>query len=359
MVAIVPREGIVCLEVKGGRVSCRDGVWRTVDGKGHVHELVRSPFRQAREAMFALRDSIRNHFRSHSPESRCPIGCAVVFPDLAELPPTPEFERSDVIYSQDLRPISASIRRLIRNRLRGHQPSRGPGYPEPPQHEALKKFLRPSFDQLVAASVRIDRTEKALLSLTEEQYDRLDELEDNPRCLFQGAAGTGKTLLAVEHARRRARAGDDVLMVCFNRLLGAWLQGQLRDAAVTVGTWHDVLKQVICASGAREEFLAREQELVDGDSEAQRALYDEVYPDYAEVALLGRDEPPFHALVVDEAQDLIGPRRLSVIDLLIRGGLSGGRWSMFGDFTRQALYNRDTRGSRDPSWTCKRMEEAA
>ena len=35
-VAIIPREGIVCLEVKGGGVSCRNGVWRTVDGRGHV-----------------------------------------------------------------------------------------------------------------------------------------------------------------------------------------------------------------------------------------------------------------------------------------------------------------------------------
>ncbi len=81
-VAIIPREGIVCLEVKGGGVSCRNGVWRTVDGRGHVHELLKSPFRQVREAMFALRDSIRKHFERHSPESQCPIGCAVVFPDV-------------------------------------------------------------------------------------------------------------------------------------------------------------------------------------------------------------------------------------------------------------------------------------
>ena len=72
-VAIIPREGIVCLEVKGGRVSCRDGVWRTVDGGGHAHELLKSPFRQVQQAMFALRDSIRKHFRPYSPESQCPI----------------------------------------------------------------------------------------------------------------------------------------------------------------------------------------------------------------------------------------------------------------------------------------------
>ena len=30
-VIIVPGEGIVCLEVKGGRVSCRDGLWLSMD----------------------------------------------------------------------------------------------------------------------------------------------------------------------------------------------------------------------------------------------------------------------------------------------------------------------------------------
>ena len=348
-VVIVPREGIVCLEVKGGRVSCRDGVWRTVDGRGHVHELLRSPFRQVQEAMFELRRRIGEHFGRHSPESRCPTGCAVVLPDVRELPPTLEFERSDVIYSQDLRPVSVSIKRLIRNRLRQHQPSGGPHYPEPQQHEAIKRFFRPDFDRVIATAVRIERAEDKLLSLTEEQYDRLDELEDNPRCLFEGAAGTGKTLLAVEFARRRAMAGDKVLLVCFNRLLGAWLQERLRDAAVTVGTWHDLLKQVICASRAGEEFLAKERELREGGSEAQRTLYDEVYPRYAEIALLERDEPPFGVLVMDEAQDLIDPGRLPLLDLTIRDGLRGGRWSIFGDFTRQALYNRKAGdGSRDP-----------
>ena len=348
-VAIIPREGIVCLEVKGGRVSCRDGVWRTVDGRGHSHELLKSPFRQVQQAMFALRDSIRKHFRPYSPESQCPIGCAVVLPDVQELPPTPEFERSDVIYSQDLRPISASIRKLIRQRLRDHQPSRNPRNPEPEQVQTIRNFLRPEFYRVEAMSVRIERAEEKLLSLTEEQYDRLDELEDNPRCLFEGAAGTGKTLLAVEFARRRARAGDRVLLVCFNRLLGAWLQGQLRDSSDTVGIWHDVLRQAICDSRAGQEFLVRERELAEGDTEAQGTLYGEVYPDYAETALLEREEPPFDVLVMDEAQDLINPGNLPLLDLMIRGGLAGGRWSMFGDFTRQSLYNRNrSDGNNDP-----------
>ena len=59
-----------------------------------------------------------------------------------------------------------------------------------------------------------------------------------------------------------------------------------------------------------------------------------------------RDEPPFDVLVMDEAQDLLGPGDLPLVDPTIPGGLGGGRWSMFGDFTRQSLYNRN-RGDRN------------
>ena len=33
-VVIVPTEGVVCLEVKGGRVSCQSGVWQTMNRYG-------------------------------------------------------------------------------------------------------------------------------------------------------------------------------------------------------------------------------------------------------------------------------------------------------------------------------------
>ena len=57
-VAIIPGEGIICLEVKGGRLSCEEGVWRTMDRHGNVATLKKSPFLQARDSMFALRDAL-------------------------------------------------------------------------------------------------------------------------------------------------------------------------------------------------------------------------------------------------------------------------------------------------------------
>ena len=346
-VVIIPREGILCLEIKGGRVSCENGMWRTMDRYGNLAVLKKSPFMQARDSMFALRRSIIDHFGQGTPESNCPIAFAVVFPDVTCPPVTPEFERSDVIDVQDLRgPISASINRVVQNRLRDFQPRSGERYPTPSQLRAILTYLRPDFDLVVAKAVSLSRTEVKLMSLTEEQYERLDELENNPRCLFEGAAGTGKTLLALEYARRANSTGAKVLLVCFNRLLGDWLQEQTKDTEVTAGTWHEILKRMIVASSVGEEFLVHENEALGNDDRVM--LFEELYPFYGEIALEEIDTP-FDVLVMDEAQDLFNQTTLDLITRAIRGGLAGGTWGIFGDFTRQALYSSSSESVADLS----------
>ena len=335
-VVIVPTEGIVCLEVKGGRVSCQAGIWRTMDRHGNSAVLKKSPFLQAREGMFALRKSVVRHFGEGAVESRCPIGCAVVFPDVTCPPLAPEFERSDVIDFDDLRnPISKSIMRVARRRLRDFQPRGSDRLPTPSEARAIRSFLRPDFEMVVARSVSIGRTEARLLRLTEEQYTRLDELEGNPRCLFEGAAGTGKTLLALEHVRRAERVGARVLFVCFNRLLGEWLHQQTHGLDVTAGTWHAIARRLILSSSVASEFEEQEREAL-GRGNAG-SLFGELYPLYGEAALEEMGTP-FDVLVMDEAQDLGDRHTLDFLNLAICGGLAGGRWAIFGDFTRQALY---------------------
>lgn len=341
-VAIIPGEGVICLEVKGGRLSCEQGVWRTMNRHGNVATLKKSPFLQARDSMFALRDALVRHFGEAAPETRCPIGCAVVFPDVPCPPLTPEFERSDAIDSDDLRgPISKSIMRVARRRLREFQSRHGDSLPTAPEARAIRNFLRPDFELIVAKGVSVGRIEEKLLRLTEEQYARLDELEANPRCLFEGAAGTGKTLLALEYARRASGNGSKVALLCFNRLLGGWLQEQTRGTGVAAGTWHAIVRRLILESSIAKDFQEEEQRALQaGDT---RTLFAETYPFFGELALqeLGT---PFEVVVMDEAQDLCNEHTLDVLNLAMSGGLAGGRWAIFGDFTRQALYG----GTEEP-----------
>ncbi len=336
-VVIIPNEGIVCLEVKGGRVSCKAGTWQTMDRYGKSITLKKSPFQQARDGMFAIRKSLIQHFGEASAESRCPIACAVIFPDVVSPPLTPEIDRADVIDLDDLRnPISKSILRVVRRRLRELQRNKSYRHPTSIEAKSIRQFLRPDFELIVAKGVTVGYAESTLLRLTEEQYSRLDELEANSRCLFDGAAGTGKTLLSLEYARRAGYSGRKVLFVCFNRLLGEWLKKQTTEMNIVTGTWHTIARRIILTSSVADEFKVLEREtLKTGDT---NKLFKETYPLFGMVALTETSNNLFDVLVIDEAQDLCTEETLDFLNLAIHGGLAGGRWAIFGDFTRQALY---------------------
>ena len=76
----------------------------------------------------------------------------------------------------------------------------------------MASILRGDFDCAVAMSVQLRNANEALIALTKEQYRCLDQLDDNPRCLIQGPAGTGKTLLAIEEVKKFAARGDKVAL---------------------------------------------------------------------------------------------------------------------------------------------------
>ena len=195
-VAIIPKEGIVCLEIKGGGISCEDGKWKTTNRDGEESVLKKSPFAQSKDSMYALRYAIREHFGEGSRESQCPTGSMVVFPDTGCPPLTPEFERSDIIDSEDLRNrlISSCIMNAVRKRLREFQQREEESVPTPSEAKKISKFLRPDFERVPAKGPWLEETEQELLKLTEEQYEIIDQLEDNPTLPVRRSRGNWKDI---------------------------------------------------------------------------------------------------------------------------------------------------------------------
>ena len=68
-----------------------------------------------------------------------------------------------------------------------------------------------------------------IIDLTEQQNSYLDLTANQQQAVFTGGAGTGKTTLAVEKAKRLAREGNCVLFVCYNAALAAHLTEELED----------------------------------------------------------------------------------------------------------------------------------
>lgn len=71
--------------------------------------------------------------------------------------------------------------------------------------------------------------EEAVLHLTEAQFSILDMCRTTPKFAILGAAGCGKTYIAIEQARRCAAAGDRVLFLCYNRGLSDYINNQFKS----------------------------------------------------------------------------------------------------------------------------------
>lgn len=335
-VVLIPGSGVICLEVKGGRVACANGIWTSIDSFGNPHILKRSPFKQAQDGMHELRAALEERLKRPPGFYQVPFGYAVIFTDVEAPPADVGTEPWEVIDCHGLNAgitgllLKAVKQQRIRLKIRSSPPE-----PQPALLKQMRDTLRPDFERIVARGTLVSDSERKLLSLTEEQYEVLDLLAGNPRCLFEGAAGTGKTLLALEFSRRVARAGDRVLLICFNRLLGEWFSGEITAAGAATnvigGRFYKCLRDTIAVSAIAAEFFDAEKSAED------EHLFDSVYPLYGQLAIEECIQK-FDVIVMDEAQDLIKPAVLQMLDAWLKGGLAKGRWAFFGDFHRQAIF---------------------
>ena len=341
-VVLIPNEGIFCLEIKSGRVARQEGVWRYTNRYGDVSTSTIGPFRQVRDGMFSLLEAVRRHFGRQHRYTKLLYGFGVVFPHISFVQEDSEIE-SWQIYDRNSRrqPVSRFLRNLSINTRRNVESQRWYDEEEsrPSLSDILKllDFLRGDFERIVKPADLMIDTEEQILRLTEEQYRCLDQLQDNPRCLFDGGAGTGKTLLALEYARREATSGKRVFLVCFNRLLGQWLasqRGASLSPSIEVDYFHHFLDRIIADSSLRNEFRRAKR------TEDQDYLFGELYPLFALDALSEDFVESYDTLIVDEGQDLIRSEYLDVFDGLINGGLAGGTWAIFCDFFHQTIYGK-------------------
>ena len=77
-------------------------------------------------------------------------------------------------------------------------------------------------------------------------------------------------------------------------------------------------------------------------SSATAQFWNHELPDLALHVLLSRTEPAeYDAIVIDEAQDVLFEPFVDVLNLLVKGGADRGKWVLFGDLQKQAIYRHE------------------
>ena len=69
----------------------------------------------------------------------------------------------------------------------------------------ITRVLNPVFDHVPTLSSRIDLIGEQMVKLTDDQYEMVETVEDSPRVICTGGAGTGKSLIAVRTAISEAQ----------------------------------------------------------------------------------------------------------------------------------------------------------
>ncbi len=333
-IVIVPDLGVLVLEVKShNSVRYDEQGWHL----GHDTPELRGPFKQASSALHSIRKYLIGIDSSYN---KIVMWSAVSFPRLDFLIKSPEWHDWQVIDRRKLtsRPISKTIRQILehgRDTLMENQ-VRAARTPEvhasSERCQSLLFALRPRFEIAVSPKSRRKEEDQQLLELTEEQYMALDQMAWNPRVVFSGAAGTGKTVLAMESARRITADNPNakIGVFCFNKLLGDELSKSLvasspRCTVCNIDAWLTNIAKPLLTPEDKKSTDYFEGRLASIASD--RLLEDNQYE-------------PFDYLILDEAQDLLRNHYLDVIDLALKGGLAGGNWLFFGDFLGQDIFTR-------------------
>jgi hypothetical protein len=288
------RDGVAVIEVKGHRVRIEQGVWKDGDVP-----MSPQPLAQAQDNAYDLRRRLR---AAHPSLGHARVEWAVALPNTTgiegRLPPG--VDRRQVLTCDRLEQLRDSIDELMTMRFGG--PIGQPGL------DRLLTLLRPDVDFVYDPQARARLARRRLDAICAEHVTVLSRLDLNRRVCVTGGAGSGKTRLAIEWARRALDRGERVLLCCYNDPLGGELVARLPDdARLEVGSYFRLALQLDGMPAL---------EVPDG---ADSAWWDHTATGHLR-ANWHRITQRFDAVVVDEAQDFSPAWLAQLEELLDPGG---------------------------------------
>ena len=317
---VICEMGVICLEVKGGGVERRGGRWGFTGKSGVTNWKNEGPYSQVQGNMKSLRQYLKKNLKSGDEILDCRWACCVLTPDCViktdnDIEVIPEITFNVNMKEQDLPTLfERAFKYWKETKHYG-----GKGTLKTKARERLATFLRGDFNFVPPLSVILNRSEDQLLSMTEEQLDIIMHMCVNDRMMVEGAAGTGKTLLAAEQCRRAAITGEKVLYLCFNRVIAAYVREMFeqenRSGEIDVFTFH--------------EFLLKACNIKDVPEDETDAFFKDTLPSL--FLDEGYNGELYDRIVLDEGQDLMNMNAYLCINEFLKDGWEAGKWTIYYD----------------------------
>lgn len=301
-----PNKGILCIEAKAGKVKLEGNKWKYASGDEMSHG---GPYRQAENGKWRLRDYIKNSDYGYL-INRCKLLHAVWFPSVnrkyvSNINLPSEADMKITLTSDSLDNVEEEISAIFDIEL--------PNKVETKLTAAdtkllIDKFLAPTFDLVPIADMKVENQRYVFKRMLKEQVALLNYLEEQDNAVINGLAGTGKTVMAVEKARRHAENDEPVLFLCYNHYLKEYLQDNYGHPNISFYTI-DGLACKLC-------------DTVTPNYERLKDVLEEMYLE---------ETFPYQHIIIDECQDF-GKERLndiSVIELLKANVVDEGKNGTF------------------------------
>ncbi len=328
-IVLHPDRGCLVIEVKGGQYAYEPKLgWCHVYRGNYQPDTARGgPYTQVETGARALNDVLTSHFRWDPRALPYVWGTAVAFPHctLDRLDGhLPADANGDITAEEAVFQSPERLRAWLLRRFGqiGGQFRRNDLFREQ-FNDVIRGFFAPRVKAHARLAAQIARTSQLEPMLTTEQQAAVKLLEDQPRVLVAGFAGTGKTFMAVLRAvrlydRAPADAKPSIAIVCYNANLAEFIRREMlpTDADIEALTFHSLVERVAERTG------------VSTPRTKDQHYFEYGCVDILEEAFCEGATPPFDALIVDEGQDF----RPKWIEALEQTALkTGGSFAVFYD----------------------------
>ena len=222
--------GAYVVEVKGGIITLQNGQWK------QNQRSLDNPVLQ----VLAAKHNLKNRLKAMKVDlSEISIQHLVAFPHIVSFPPHgagPECPREIVFTKTELSDPAKYLAQIRKNR-------------SPISIDHLTKFLkalRPDVREIDVQGGNISGISERIARSSIDQLSIVFGLDENPRVHLRGAAGTGKTYVAINWAMRAVSRGERTLVICYNRELGREIQNNMSEfsstledpSLLTIGSFH-------------------------------------------------------------------------------------------------------------------------